>query len=54
MSVSEQRHWIPILTFAFVLSSGLHLIIDYEYPGVGFVRIDFVDQILEETLEQMK
>jgi hypothetical protein len=54
MSVSEHREWIPVLTFALVLSSGLYLILDYEFPRVGTVRIDFVDRVLVETLEQMK
>jgi hypothetical protein len=51
MSVAEHREWIPTLIFVLVLSSGLYLILDYEYPRIGVVRIDYVDQVLSETLE---
>jgi hypothetical protein len=30
------------------------VILDYEFPRVGFLRIDPVDEILVETLKQMK
>jgi len=37
-----------------VLGIAIYVIVDYEYPRIGFVRIDHVDQVLENTLEKMK
>ncbi len=54
LSVSESREWMPIVVFVLVLSIGFYMIFDYEYPRAGIIRIDSVDRLLTETLEQMK
>jgi len=54
MSISMIRDWPPIIVFALMLGIALYLTLDYEYPRVGFIRIDAVDQVLTETLNQMK
>jgi hypothetical protein len=54
MSVFEIRDWASTLIFALSISMALYVILDYEFPRVGFIRIDPVDQVLVQTLPQMK
>jgi len=54
MSTSAVRDWVSTLVFALTVSIALYVIFDYEFPRVGFIRIDPVDQVLVETLKQMK
>jgi hypothetical protein len=54
MSTAEVRDWASTLIFALTISLALYVILDYEFPRVGFIRIDPVDQVLVETLKQMK
>jgi hypothetical protein len=54
MSIAEVRDWASTLIFALTISIALYVILDYEFPRVGFIRIDPVDQVLVETLKQMK
>jgi hypothetical protein len=53
MSTAEVRDWASTLIFALTISLALYVILDYEFPRVGFIRIDPVDQVLVETLKQM-
>lgn len=53
MSTSVGRDWMSIATLAVVLGMAIYVIVDYEFPRVGLLRID-VDQVLVETLEKMK
>jgi hypothetical protein len=53
MSTSEVRDWVSTLVFALTVSIALYVILDYEFPRAGFIRIDPVDQVLLETLKQM-
>jgi len=50
----EFRDWVSIIIFTFVLSAAVYVILDYEYPRVGLIRIDAVDQVLTETLHNMQ
>jgi len=54
MSPSPVRDWVSTITLALVLGFALYVILDYEFPRIGFLRIDPVDQVLVETLKQMK
>jgi hypothetical protein len=54
MSASEKRDWMSTITLAVVLGLAVYLILDYEFPRVGFVRLDPVDQVLADTLNGMK
>lgn len=53
-SASSVREWPFTLCFAFVLGATLYVILDYEFPGVGFIRIDPVEQILVDALAKMR
>jgi hypothetical protein len=54
VSIADVRDWASTLIFALTVSIALYVILDYEFPRVGFIRIDPVDQVLVETLKQMK
>ena len=54
MSASETRDWMSTITLAVVLGLAVYLILDYEFPRVGFLRIDHLDQVLVDTLNEMK
>jgi CDP-diglyceride synthetase len=54
MSASAVRDWVSTIALALILGIALYMILDYEYPRVGLIRIDPVDQVLVETLKEMK
>jgi hypothetical protein len=53
MSSSGVHDWVFVAAFAFVLGAAVYVILDYEYPRAGLVRIDPVDQVLAQTLAKM-
>jgi hypothetical protein len=53
-SVSQSRDWVTIAAFALVIAAAVYVILDYEYPRMGVIRLDPVDGLLVETLEKMK
>jgi hypothetical protein len=53
MSVSGARDWLSRVIFAIVISSAIYVVLDYEYPRAGFIRVDVEDQLLVQTLERM-
>jgi hypothetical protein len=54
MAGSQVRSWIHILAFAAVLTITVYVILDYEFPRLGFIRIDSVDQVLMDMREGME
>ena len=54
MAPSGTRDWLVVVTFATVVGAAVYLIADYEYPRFGLVRIETFDQVLVDTLKQMK
>jgi hypothetical protein len=54
MAESSTRSWIHIAAFAIVLTITVYVIIDMEYPRVGFIRIEKFDQALVDVRASMK
>jgi hypothetical protein len=55
MSGSETRNWVHIVVFSLLFSAVLYVNVDFEYPRMrGFIRIDEIDKLLVQTLENMK
>jgi hypothetical protein len=54
MSASPVQDWIPILTFWLLLGSLVYVIIDYEFPRAGLIRVSHIDQVLVDVLQNMK
>jgi hypothetical protein len=40
--------------FAVVLTGTIYIVLDYDHPRVGLIRVDYVDQVLEATVAGMK
>jgi len=53
MSASGIRDWVFLISFALVLGTAIYVILDYEFPRIGLVHVDSVDQVLAETLKKM-
>ena len=46
MSGSKVRSWIHSLGFAVILTITVYVILDMEYPRLGFIRVDNFDRVL--------
>jgi hypothetical protein len=54
MAPSKGRHWLHRLVFAGVVALTVYTIQDLEYPRLGLVRVDALDQVLVELRESME
>jgi hypothetical protein len=54
MAGAKSRSWIHVVGFAMVMSLTVYVILDLEYPRVGFIRIDATDRVLTDLRESMK
>ena len=54
LSASTGRDWISTIIYTLIVSIAVYVIIDYEFPRVGLIRIDPVDQVLVGELEKMQ
>ena len=53
MAGGKWRSWIHILGFALILGSTVYVILDLEFPRIGFIRVDSFDQLLVEVRQSM-
>ena len=53
-SAGKTHSWLHMLGFAFIMAIAVYVILDIEFPRVGFVRIDYVDQILVDLRNSMR
>jgi hypothetical protein len=53
MAVARTRHWLHPLAYALVMSVTLYVILDLEYPRLGLIRVDAVDQLLVDVRASM-
>jgi hypothetical protein len=54
MAGSQPRSWTHVLGFAVIMAVTVYVIIDLEYPRLGLIRVDAVDQALVGLRENMK
>lgn len=54
MASSKARNWLHMLGLAFVMAVSVYVILDIEYPRLGFIRVDDFDRALAELRESMK
>jgi hypothetical protein len=54
MAGGKTHSWIHIVAFAAVLTITVYVIIDMEYPRVGFIRVDPFDQALVDVRASMQ
>jgi uncharacterized membrane protein YeiB len=54
MAGSKWRNWSHMTGFAAVTAITFYVILDIEFPRLGFIRVDAIDQVLVELRETMK
>jgi hypothetical protein len=53
MSDNKDRNWLHMLVFAGVLTVTVFVIIDLEFPRLGFIKVDAADQVLVDLRKSM-
>jgi hypothetical protein len=53
MAIKKSRSWIHLIGFTLVLLITLIVILDMEYPRIGFIRIDALDVLLSDLKKIM-
>jgi CDP-diglyceride synthetase len=53
MAGSRRRSWTHVLAFAAVIATTVYVIIDIEYPRLGLIRVDAIDEVLRELRASM-
>lgn len=53
MAGGQSRNWLHMLGFAAVLAAAVYVILDMEFPRLGFIRVDAFDQTLVELRKSM-
>jgi len=53
MASVESRSWIHVLSFAGILGVSIYVIMDYEFPRHGLIRVDKWDQLLVDLRSMM-
>src|SRR5207245_5921147 len=54
MGIGVGRHWLHSLMFASIFALTLYVIIDMEFPRVGFIRVDAMDSVLHVVRDSMR
>jgi hypothetical protein len=54
MGVGRSRDWIHGLAFVMVMTLTVYVIVDFEFPRVGLIRIQSADQVMIDLRESMK
>lgn len=53
MASGKSRSWVHILAFSAVMSVTVYVIMDIEYPRLGFIRVDNADRVLVDLRQSM-
>jgi hypothetical protein len=53
MGASKTRNWFHSLTFVLVVSLAIYVILDFEFPRIGLIRIHSFDIVLVELRQSM-
>jgi hypothetical protein len=54
MSSGRTRSWIHTATFALPLAGAVYVILDMEFPRLGFIRVDAFDRVLVDLRKSMR
>ena len=54
MAAGGTRSWIHMIAFAFFMTLTIYVIVDMEYPRLGFIRVDSFDKVLVDLRQEMK
>jgi hypothetical protein len=53
MAHVESRSWPHMLGFAFMLGISVYVILDYEFPRLGLIRLEWADQVFVDLRRTM-
>jgi hypothetical protein len=53
MAKGKKRTWIHMLCFSLAMAAAIYIILDLEYPRVGFIRVDSFDRVLVDLRNSM-
>jgi hypothetical protein len=54
MAGGRRRNWLHIVGFALVMTLAVYVIIDLEFPRLGFIKVDAADQMLMDLRDTMR
>ena len=54
MAGKQSHPWLHMLAFAAVIAAAVYVIVDLEFPRLGFIRLDAFDQALAELRQRMQ
>jgi hypothetical protein len=54
LASARRRSWPHLLSFAIILAVTIYIIVDYEFPRVGIIRVDQFDQLLLDVRKAMR
>jgi len=54
MAPGKKRPLLHVIAFSTAISATLYVIMDIEFPRRGFIRVDYVDQVLVDVLKGMQ
>jgi hypothetical protein len=54
MAGGRERKWLHSVGFAVVTTAAVYVIIDLEFPRLGFIRVDAADQLLVNLRRTMQ
>jgi hypothetical protein len=54
MAGGRSRSWIHVVGFALVLATTVYVIMDLEFPRLGLIRVNALDQVLVELRQSIK
>ena len=54
MASAKHRNWLHMILFALLVSLTLYIIVDFEYPRYGIIRLDNADKLYLELRQTMQ
>jgi len=53
MANGKARNWFHAAAFAFIMSLAVYVILDFEFPRIGLIRVNVYDQVLVDVRQGM-
>lgn len=47
------KHFLHLIIYAFIITVTIYVVIDLEYPRIGFLKVDYFDYILQDQLQKL-
>jgi hypothetical protein len=54
LATGKTRNWFHASAFAVIMALAIYVILDFEFPRMGLIRIDRIDQLLVDLQASMK